>query len=95
MLGSPVLTLLIALQFALILVTWVGIALAILTARKKTSGETRMILFLVTAAVLIVAPAALPALPMSRFRIPAVPLFAMLCGIGYFGKFRNEQSTID
>lgn len=88
---SPLLTILVTLQFAMIFVTWLGIALAIWSIRKKSRRETLMILFLLSAAALLIAPAALPAAAMSRYRLPGVPLFAMLAGIGYFGKFRSAD----
>ncbi|MDO8431607.1 MAG: hypothetical protein Q7S58_04270 [Candidatus Binatus sp.] len=86
LLSSPVLTLLVGLQSVLMLVTWAGIAIAFIKIRRKAGREKMMIAFLLVAAMLMILPAALPA-AMSRYRIPAVPLFAMLSGIGYFGKF--------
>ncbi len=85
LIASPLLTVLVALQAALMIATWAGIAIAIVTLRKKPRREKMMIAFMLSAAMLLILPAALPA-AMSRYRIPAVPLFAMVSGIGYFGR---------
>jgi hypothetical protein len=86
MLHSPLLTALIGLQFLMIVFVWVGVLRALATLRHKSSLERSLILIplILTFAFLGLAAGAES---IARYRLPVVPLLAILAAIGWFGRF--------
>jgi hypothetical protein len=87
MLSSPLLTALVAAQFLIIILLWAGVVRAVLGLGKKSGLERKLILIPLLLAIAFLALAA-GAESMARYRLPAIPLLAILAAIGWFGQFR-------
>jgi 4-amino-4-deoxy-L-arabinose transferase-like glycosyltransferase len=82
LLRSPLLTTLVTIQFALIVVTWIGVGGALASLGGRTAREAALILipFSVALSVMILAAGAEA---YARYRMPAAPFLAMLAGVGW------------
>jgi hypothetical protein len=80
--SSTVLTLLVAFQLMMMGFVWAGAILAFKRYRRR-SPPARCILFALAVAFLILLPASGPEAT-ARFRTPAIPLLALLAGVGWF-----------
>jgi hypothetical protein len=83
LLESPALTVLEAFQVLMVAITWIGVARALLRWREASTEYRMWSLYLFGLAVLMLALAAGGEADV-RFRVPAVPLLAVVAGLGYF-----------
>jgi hypothetical protein len=94
-LQSPLLVFLLIGQFALIVLTWFGVALALYRSVHSRVDYRVWTLYLTAIAILLIALAA-GAEAAVRFRVPALPLLAVVMGLGYFPSaeqaFENDAS---
>ncbi len=86
MLHSPLLTALVTLQFMMIVFVWTGVVRALVTLGPKSSHERCLILIPIILTVAFLGLAA-GAESIARYRLPVVPLLAILAAIGWFGRF--------
>ncbi len=70
------------LQFALIVMTWIGVDRVLASLRGKTPREVALILIPLSVALSLMILAAGPE-AYARYRMPAAPFLAMLAGIGW------------
>jgi hypothetical protein len=90
MLHSPLLTTLVALQFALIVMTWIGVGRVLASLSGKTAREVALILIPLSVALSLMILAAGPE-AYARYRMPAAPFLAMLAGIGWCPRAARAQ----
>jgi len=73
---------LLSLQLILMIFMWIGVGLAVWRLRSMEPLNIRLVLVLLCAAFLLLVAAAGPEAT-DRFRVPAVPLLALLAGFGW------------
>jgi hypothetical protein len=83
---SPLLTALVALQFMVTILIWIGVGRVLTGLCHKSAVEISMILFMLmlTMGFLVLASGAES---VARFRLPVIPLLAVLAAIGWCGRF--------
>jgi len=84
LLHSPLLTVLVTFQLALTAITWIGVAFALAAVRRKSAREVAVVLLPLGVALMMIALAS-GVDAYARYRMPAVPLLAILAGIGWSG----------
>ena len=79
---SPLLTALVAMQFALILAMWIGVGFALYACVDKSPRDASLVLipFAVGMAMMVLAAGAEA---YARYRMPALPLLALVAGVGW------------
>jgi hypothetical protein len=87
MLHSTLLSVLVALQVVLIMLVWVGVILALARLSHRSSIAKALVLLPLFYAIVLLGLASGPE-AIARYRLPAIPLLAMLAGVGYFGAFK-------
>jgi len=94
-LSSPLLSLVLLMEYCLLAFTWAGAALALWCLRDSPSGNKALCMIPLFAAVLLLAAAAGPE-GYDRFRVPAMPLLAIVAASGWTGRYRliaNSRTT--
>jgi len=81
-LHSPLLTALVIFQILLSIFVWIGTGLALGGIRDKSKREAALVLIPFGIALAMIAMAS-GAEAIARYRMPAIPLLAMLAGIGW------------
>jgi len=93
---SPLLTVLVFIQFVLNLIIWLGVVRAILTWRRNSFREIALEIIPLAIAVAMILLAS-GAEAYARYRMPAVPLLAIVAGVGWSGSrlrsSRDETKT--
>jgi 4-amino-4-deoxy-L-arabinose transferase-like glycosyltransferase len=79
---SPVLTVLIGFQIIPVFFTWIGVMLAVWGLRNRSWHEAAYVLYPLMIALFLILLAAGPD-GVARHRMPAMPLLAMLAGVGW------------
>jgi 4-amino-4-deoxy-L-arabinose transferase-like glycosyltransferase len=87
MLHSTLLSVLVALQVVLIMLVWVGVILALAYLSHSSSIAKALVLLPLFYAIVLLGLASGPE-AIARYRLPVIPLLAMLAGVGYFGAFK-------
>ncbi|MGO9801474.1 MAG: hypothetical protein ACLPQ0_18625 [Candidatus Binatus sp.] len=90
--GSHALQALVIYQLLWSAFVWCGIIRAVALLKRQSLRDSLMILFPLLIALLLLGVSANPAATV-RFRTPAVPLFAMVGAIGWFGIPRKAQAA--
>ena len=88
LLQSPVLAMLVAFQAILTVVVWIGIFLAMLRCRHATLEYRVWTIYLMLVSLFMIVLAAGGEADV-RFRVPVVPLFAIVAALGYFPVARS------
>jgi hypothetical protein len=89
MFRSPLLTSLVTLQFILIVFVWAGVAKALASLLRKSFIERTLILVPLSLTILFLALSSGPE-SMARYRMPVVPMLALMAASGWFGRFRGS-----
>jgi hypothetical protein len=84
-LAYPWLSFLIFVEFALLACAWVGVGMALARMAQARLSSVVLILIPLCGALLLLAVAALPATPLNRFRVPAMPMLALVAAFGWTG----------
>jgi hypothetical protein len=87
MFRSPLLTTIVVLQFLLMMFVWAGVARALAHLSRKSAVEKALIIIPFMLAIALLVLAAGPE-AMARYRLPAIPLLAVLAAVGWFGEYR-------
>jgi 4-amino-4-deoxy-L-arabinose transferase-like glycosyltransferase len=82
-LAYPWLSFLIFAEFALLVCAWVGVGLALARIAHPRLGSVALILIPLCGALLLLAVAAFPATPQARYRVPAMPMLAVVAAFGW------------
>ena len=90
MLRSSLLTSLVLLQFVFMVFVWIGVARALARLRRKSAVERALVLAPFILALALLALATGPE-AMARYRLPVMPLLAMIAAAGWFGKFESAE----
>jgi hypothetical protein len=80
------LTALVASQFLITILVWIGVGRMLTGLCNKSAVETRMILFMLMLTMGFLGLAS-GAESVARFRLPVIPLLAVLAAIGWSGRF--------
>ncbi|MGH7917561.1 MAG: hypothetical protein ACREQE_08840, partial [Candidatus Binataceae bacterium] len=94
MLRSPLLTVLVVFQFAIIIFAWSGVVILLQRVGRMSATELTLILMLLGAIAAVLLPAAGGA-AIARYRVPAMPLVAILSAAGWRGRFRPARCETD
>ena len=81
---SPLLTVLVLLQLILTAFTWIGAALAVIRLRGRPRREIAVVLIPLGVALVMILLAS-GAEAYARYRMPAIPLLAIVAGVGWSG----------
>jgi hypothetical protein len=86
-LSFPLLSFALFAEFALLAFTWTGVGLALWCLKDSQRRQTLLIIIPLCAAVLLLAAAAGPE-GYDRFRVPVIPMLAMVAASGWTGRCR-------
>jgi hypothetical protein len=92
LLRSPLLTVLVILQLALIAFTWIGVALALVRLYGTSARDIAVVLIPLGVALAMILMAS-GAEAYARYRMPAIPLLAILAGIGWSGASLRQRGS--
>jgi len=84
---------LLAFQSAVTLFMWTGVALAIYRLRDRTSPDVWLIAIPLCASLLLLGAAAGPEMN-DRFRVPVVPMLALVAAFGWTAKPRRKATPV-
>ena len=93
-LAYPWLSFLIFVEFALLAYAWVGVGMALTRIAHARLGSVGLILIPLCGALLLLAVAAFPAMPQARYRVPAMPMLAMVAAFGWTGGARRWRDDV-
>jgi hypothetical protein len=91
-LRSPLMTALIAFQMVVLLALWSGVAVALVRSFNGTAAYRKWVIYLTLVALLFLGLAA-GGEACQRFRVPVIPLLAIVAGLGFFGSAIESNST--
>jgi 4-amino-4-deoxy-L-arabinose transferase-like glycosyltransferase len=87
---SPLLTVLVVLQLLLMGLVWVGVVRSLFRFGRKSTTERVLLLTPFIFALILLGLSAGPE-AMARYRMPVIPLLAILAAVGWFGKFESSK----
>ena len=93
-LAYPWLSFLIFVEFALLAYAWVGVGMALTRIAHARLGSVGLILIPLCGALLLLAVATFPAMPQARYRVPAMPMLAMVAAFGWTGGARRWRDDV-
>lgn len=83
MLRSPILTVLIVMQLALVLLVWIGVGRAFWFMKRRPRRDRAIVFIAAAIALMFILLAAGPE-AQARYRLPAIPFLALAAGLGWF-----------
>ncbi|HEX5316727.1 MAG TPA: hypothetical protein VFX22_08755, partial [Candidatus Kapabacteria bacterium] len=89
-LSNPFLTLLLLVEFGIIAFTWTGVGLALWQLIISQNRNSALIIIPLFAALLLLAASAGPE-SYDRFRVPAMPMLALIAASGWGERFRENR----
>jgi 4-amino-4-deoxy-L-arabinose transferase-like glycosyltransferase len=91
-LAYPWLSFLILVEFTLLACAWAGVGMALARITHARFNSVGLILIPLCGALLLLAVAAFPATPQARYRVPAMPMLAIVAAFGWTGGAARREN---